>query len=178
MIEDSWNCGVVRCIWCDMRTGQPPLIFPPTFDCTVMHIGCTALFGVVFANAHHKVKEALMCCSINLVWQAGCMVHSSLSHSTAVIHHAARVLPAVVNDWWDLRIPSSALPSCSLCPDCWSWFWHEPMKLLRCSCCVANYCRPRYILLYIKSQFFWHLELWSYNMGQVPPTFLKKYLSK
>lgn len=27
-MDDSGNCGVVRCIWYDMRTGQPPLIFP------------------------------------------------------------------------------------------------------------------------------------------------------
>lgn len=72
--------------------------------------GWTALFGAVFANAHHEMVEALMCGGINLVWQAGRMLHSSLSHSTAVIHHAARLLPAVMNDWWDLLIPSSALP--------------------------------------------------------------------
>lgn len=70
--------------------------------------GYAALPWAIFS--HHEIMKALTCDRIYLAWQAGCMLHSSLSHSTAVIHHAARVLPAVMNDWWDLLIPSSVLP--------------------------------------------------------------------
>lgn len=82
-----------------------------------------------------------MCGSINTVWQGGHVVHSSLSYFTTAIHHAARVLPAVMNDWWDLLIPSSILNvSCALIVGA----NFEPMKLLCCSNCIANYCSVAY----------------------------------
>ncbi len=109
-IDDSWNHRVVGCICCDVRTGQPPLISPPTFWSHHLHHHRLHCFQRPFANADHEVVEALMCGSINLVWQAGRMVHSSLSHFTAVIHHAARVLPAVMNDWWGLLIHCFNVP--------------------------------------------------------------------
>ena len=108
---ERWFMKSCRCethmIWREDRT--TPINFSSNIYCTIVIHRLRCLEQCV-TNADHEVVEALMCGSINLVWQAGRMVHSSLSHFTAVIHHAARVLPAVVNDWWDLLIPSSALP--------------------------------------------------------------------
>lgn len=58
-------------------------------------------------NICKKKLETLMWGSTNWAWQAGRMVHFSLSHFTAIIHHTARVLPSVWNEWWDMLIPSS-----------------------------------------------------------------------
>lgn len=75
-----------------------------------MRASSDAPSGAHFPDARYEVVEALMRGIMNLVWQAGRRVHSSLSHprSTAAIHHAASGSPAVMDDWWDLLIPSFA----------------------------------------------------------------------